>query len=268
MNKFTMPRIDRVKSPFVRTSVTTVLVLVIVCVCFNFLMFRSDLIMSVDAETLQPATAHKSMSVTQMQEIIEAQKNSFRINGITPGLSILQGDTIDFSSALSEAGCGNFCYTYMGWQLDTNQASDIVQFRNKYYPNWDKVNGDASAWNEEGFGIIEGRYVVATTHEKDGGLCVVGQEFDIYLENGEVIPCVCGETKSNRDSNWTRWGHVHGTDYKSLSTIEFLVDKRTWYSSSKGGQASSMHANAGTANFHPEWKSPIVKIIKGDILEY
>ena len=161
-------------------------------------------------------------------------------------------DVIDCTNVLSAVGATRFCYTYMGWQMITNPRSPQYALRQEYFPDWDSVTGSTSAFDEAGFAILNGRYVVATTDADDGGLFHVGDEFTAVLENGENISCIVGEVKSIKDDNWTQYGHLHGD---GLCMIEFLVDKEMWYPEN--------HSNPGTNNCMPQWKSPIVKLIKG-----
>ena len=103
-------------------------------------------------------------------------------------------------------------------------------------------------FDDEGFGIINGRYVIACTTTFGG----VGDYIDFYLQDGTVLACVIGDIKSESDANWTRFGHT--TPPNGLSVVEFVVDKTSWYGSG--------HANPGTPSCHPEWKQQIVSASK------
>lgn len=201
--------------------------------------------------------------------VITRDKSYYNTGGSGGGEGTLTGGTVlDFTAG------GNFecpysnCNTYMGWQMITvpgssNQASLITS----HFSNWGNTGGsnkdnpgDDSAFDSEGFGKIDGRYVVATTWKNNGGIANIGDKIDVYLENGVIIKCIVGDIKSSGDSTWTKWGHMSGSQ---VSTIEFIVNRNNstttkWYS---GGHGS--HANPGTANCHPEWKSDIVKIMVG-----
>ena len=124
-------------------------------------------------------------------------------------------------------------FTYMGWQCITSPSSAQYKLREDAGMNF----------NSDGIGIINGRYVIActTTYGK------VGDYLDVVQSDGTVIPCIIGDIKSSGDSGCNKWGHNNGQN-----VIEFVVDKNTWYSSSKGGSASSMHANPGSSSFMPE----------------
>lgn len=125
------------------------------------------------------------------------------------------------------------CYTYMGWQLITDETSAQYALRERAGMNFD----------QEGFGIIDGRYVVAVTD----AIGVIGDYVDFYLADGTVLQCVVGDRKNAGDANATTYGHVHGGD---LSVVEFVVDEDSWYPTG--------HANPGTDECHPEWDQPVV----------
>ncbi len=130
------------------------------------------------------------------------------------------------------------CYTYMGWQTITSPSSNQYKLREAAGMNFD----------DEGFGIINGRYVIACTTTFGG----VGDYIDFYLQDGTILACVIGDIKSESDANWTRFGHT--TPPNGLSVVEFVVDKTSWYGSG--------HANPGTPSCHPEWKQQIVSASK------
>lgn len=128
------------------------------------------------------------------------------------------------------------CYTYMGWQLITNTSSK----------QW-KLRQDAGTkFDEEGFGRINGYYVIACTTT----IGQVGDYIDFTLESGEVLHTIVGDIKSSGDSNWRPYGHYYAPN--ALSVVEFVVDKNSWYANGVGA-----HANPGTPSCHPEWAGQI-----------
>jgi len=131
------------------------------------------------------------------------------------------------------AGLGGV-HSYMGWQCITSPSSAQYKLRAAKGQNF----------NSEGFGIIDGRYTIACTTT----FGQVGDAVDFYKANGKVLKCIIADIKNPTDKGCNTWGHLDGK-----CIVEFVVDKRTWYSSSKGGAAASMHANPGTASCHPEW---------------
>lgn len=186
--------------------------------------------------------------------------------------TLVGGTVLDFTSG------GNFacpyanCNTYMGWQMISVNpgTSEQAKFITDHFSNWGTTGGknykyadnpgDASAFDSEGFGVVDGRYVVATTWKRDGGIANIGDKIDVYLESGVILKCIVGDIKSSGDKTWTKWGHMTDSE---VSTIEFIVNRNNpstvkWYTNRSGS-----HANPGTAKCHPEWDSNIVKIMVG-----
>lgn len=126
-------------------------------------------------------------------------------------------------------------HSYMAWQLLTRAGTDQLRFR----------MDTGMPFNDEGFGIVNGRYVIACTDTFGG----VGDYIDFYQEDGLVIPCVIGDIKNQNDSGCNEWGHLNGR-----CIVEFVVDRSMWY-----GRG---HANPGTPQCHPEWNKNIVKAQK------
>lgn len=165
-----------------------------------------------------------------------ADKASFFIHPNYPSTASGTGRVEDPSSgeiAIDYGGRSN-CYTYMGWQMITAPDSAQYKLREAAGMNFD----------DEGFGIIAGRYVIACTTTFGS----VGDYIDFFLADGTVLPCVIGDIKSESDANWTPYGHATGAN--GLSVIEFVVDKQSWYGSG--------HANPGTASCHPEWAQQVI----------
>lgn len=126
-------------------------------------------------------------------------------------------------------------YTYMGWQLITDQTSPQYELREQAGMNFDS----------EGFGKIGNRYVIACTDPNDGGLFgTVGDYIDWVMPGGATLYTIVGDTKDPSDPNWIPLGH---TDGDAVCVIEFVVDKDTWYT-------TPMHVNPGNPTCHPEWK--------------
>lgn len=164
-------------------------------------------------------------------------------------------DTDDFSTSLSNTsdnsgltsltdgkiitlpdGLGSV-HSYMGWQCITSKSSNQYKLRESAGMNFD----------EEGFGKIGDRYVVATTTTFGN----VGDYIDVVQEDGTVIKCIIGDIKAQGKEGCNEWGHNNGH-----CVVEFVVDKSTWYS---GGSGS--HVNPGTSTCHPEWNQNITHIV-------
>ena len=133
------------------------------------------------------------------------------------------------------AGMGT-THTYMAWQLCTaigTPQNNLLQMEGKF--------------DEEGFGRIDGRYVIACTTTFGN----VGDYVDFYRADGSVLQTVIGDIKNQNDPGCNMWGHLNGQ-----AVVEFIVDENTWY--------HPYHENPGTASCHPEWGSsnPIVSAVK------
>lgn len=165
------------------------------------------------------------------------------------------GDSVYDSSAISgteiiiPAEYSSQCYTYMGWQTVTSTSSNQMALRVKYFPTFTRGAECDDAFDGNGFGMIEGRYVVAVS----AGIGDTGDLLDAYLENGAIIPCIVGDAKSSGDADYTPYGHLKSG---SLNVIEFIVDKRSWYNPYK--------ENSFITQTHPNWDSKVVKVVKGE----
>lgn len=148
---------------------------------------------------------------------------------------------IDYTSPYTGRQLQNV-YTYMGWQLITDSTSEQYRLR----------AAAGQTFDSEGFGKIDGRYVIACTdpHWNGGLFGTIGDYVDFELANGTVLHCCVGDEKNHEDRAWIPIGHITDEDSPqtgtAVSVIEFVVDTSTWY-------GSPMHANPGTPTCHPEW---------------
>lgn len=154
------------------------------------------------------------------------------------GASITAGTSVELPSGIGAV------HSYMGWQTITSTTSNQYKLMQQSGMNFD----------EEGFGRINGRYVIACTSTYGN----VGDYVDFYQEDGSVIQCIIGDIKNQNDTGCNEWGHSNGQN-----VIEFVVDKNSWYSTEKGGNASNMHINPGNQGCHPEWNKNITKVVNG-----
>ncbi len=129
-------------------------------------------------------------------------------------------------------------HTYMGWQCITARSSDQYKLIESAGMNFD----------EQGFGKIGDRYVVATTTTFGN----VGDYIDVVQEDGTIIKCIIGDIKSQGDANCNKWGHSNGVD-----VVEFVVDRSSWYGTNKS-----------VVGYHPDWNKNIDSIInKGNYFD-
>lgn len=116
--------------------------------------------------------------------------------------------------------------TYMGWQLITAKGTKQYELKEK----------TGMPFDSEGFGKVNGRYVLAMT-PKYGQ---VGDYVDAKMTDGSVIKGILGDMKNTSDPGANEWGHDNGN-----TVLEFVVDKNSWY---------NKKSNPGTDGNHPEWK--------------
>ena len=118
--------------------------------------------------------------------------------------------------------------TYMAWQKIT-AVSEQLDFKIATGMPFDSL----------GFGVVNGRYVVATT-EKFGR---IGDMYDFTLENGTVIRTIKGDYKNGSDPGCNEWGHNDGA-----TVLEFVVDIAQWPDV----------VTKNPPDVHPEWRSRVV----------
>lgn len=119
--------------------------------------------------------------------------------------------------------CGG-TYTYEKW--NTNWTSGTYQ---------KALHDQYESYDEEGFGKIGDRYVIACTTTFGR----VGDLIDFELSDGTVIKTVMGDAKNQNDAGCNLYGHLNGNN-----VIEFIVNGDLWY---------GKKANPGTSANHPEW---------------
>ncbi len=103
--------------------------------------------------------------------------------------------------------------------------------------------------NEDGFRMINGRYMIATG---SGVSHDIGRYIDIVLENGTVIPCVIGDAKDDAHTDQ----EFHIMTKKSHCVSEFLVDTSV--------MNPDLLLSGNMSNYREEWNSEVVKFILYD----
>lgn len=132
------------------------------------------------------------------------------------------GKTITLPSGLGDV------YSYMGWEMITYRGTRQYELRVR----------SGEPYDRNGFGVINGRYVIACTST----FGEIGDEVDFVLGNGKVIHAIIGEYKSFKDKDCNTWGHEYGH-----CVVEFCVNKGSWYGSGKS-----------ITRYHPEWANTTV----------
>lgn len=200
---------------------------------FNVTQAANTLISNLDALTTDLSTVSTNIN-SYASQIIALDVNDFGSSSFENYLSSIGGTAITLPS-----GLGN-TFTYMGWQCITAKSSMQYKLKEAAGMNFD----------EEGFGRVGDRYVVATTTT----FGKVGDYIDVVQADGSVLKCIIGDIKNQNDSGCNQWGHYNGQN-----VIEFVVDKGSWYGKKD---------NPGTPSNHPEWRQTITQIVnKGNYFE-
>lgn len=132
------------------------------------------------------------------------------------------GKTITLPEGLGDV------YSYMGWNMITYHGTRQYELRIQ----------SGEPYDRNGFGVINGRYVIACTST----FGEIGDEVDFVLKNGKVIHAIIGEHKDMDDPDCNTWGHEYGH-----CVVEFCVNKASWYGSGKS-----------ITRYHPEWANTTV----------
>ena len=130
--------------------------------------------------------------------------------------------------------CGDV-FSYMGWQLITDKTSD----------DWKLIEKAGRNYDDEGYGIVDGCYVIACTWQKQDGIGLIGDYIDFQLDDGTIISCIMGDVKGrgNPKEPVTVWGHNDGR-----CVVEFIVDCNTWYEPGWPSYKKGKHTNPGQGN--------------------
>ena len=186
--------------------------------------WRFDILMKDEASCNQWGRRKGTVTMVAWSEDFQV------LSPILDAVNSLTGKTINVPPGLGKV------HTYMGWQMITNTSSKQYKL----------MKASGMPFDSEGYGKIEGRYVVATTSTYG----TIGDYVDFYQENGTIIHGIIGDEKNQNDRGCTKWGHDGGQ-----CIVEFVVNKNTWYHTG--------HSNPGTKGNHPEWHSNITKVVNG-----
>ena len=134
-----------------------------------------------------------------------------------------------------KSGCKSWKKTYMPYTAVTCKASKQYELLNSDMASTDVYTG---------LRMYNGRCCVAIGTSYGYS---VGDYIDVILDNGNVIPCVVGDIKSDRDTDSSR--SFNATDG---SVVEFIVDYTIF---------QNLKDNTGTVNWIPGFDGSVVKIV-------
>lgn len=136
------------------------------------------------------------------------------------------------------------CYGEKGWFIVDGDAGHWVSVgagsgQKAVHDAW----VGAGCEYEDGFAVLDGRYLIATTvlFGKPGDMV------DFYLEDGTVLNCTIADTKCEEVTDWDNnpanmWGHLDGR-----CVVEFEVHPQFYF----------QFGNPGTDEWHPELQQSV-----------
>lgn len=127
--------------------------------------------------------------------------------------------------------CGSV-HPFMGWSCITDPTT----------AQW-KLKQEAEAYDENGFGMIHGRYAVAMKPYYGE----IGDYIDVIQNDGVEYHCIIVDYKGMENESTDGWlaTYAHGNN----DIIEFVVDKDSWYGTDKT-----------VLQYHPEFGRNIAEI--------
>lgn len=131
------------------------------------------------------------------------------------------------------AGVGSV-HSYMAWNCVTDPTT-------KQY----KLRVEAEAYDENDFGKIGDRYVVAVKPYYGK----IGDYIDVIQEDDSVLRCIIGDYKG--DENEEKDGENSKYYHHDRSVVEFIVNGYAWYNS---------ECPRTVYDYHPEWQQNIKSI--------
>ncbi len=166
------------------------------------------------AQTVQPVP-----QPTSQPQVIErsAQQQFFSANvgPAAPGNTSV-GSAVEIPMAVHQNGLTKSFTKYTGFHW--------VYAQGEVFNQWVSAGSQSS----NGLATLNGKYLVAVT-KKFGQ---VGDNIDIILDDGQVIPAIIADTKNPGDSNYTEWGHALAGGNRCIDVIEWetVVNTRNEFS--------------------------------------
>ena len=139
--------------------------------------------------------------------------------------------------------------TFEAWDYPMGNVGSHWDYSSKQYEFWKKADG-LNSFDSDGFGVVNGSYVVAVTSTFGN----VGDFIIVELENGTKIPCVIGDEKNQDDPGCNKYGHINGQ-----CILEFMGKTSKWYGKGFGDP---------TMKFKPEWYGEAVVRITNTGVNY
>ncbi len=192
---------------------------------------------------IDTATAYKDGDEKAKNMIVSLDSNG-KINITQKGLanSGTPISSVEIPNNINQSGYTVTCYGEDGWHLGgSSKGTPIADgtgqkaVHEKWVADGARYKNGIAVLNVDG--VDHYLIAVAPTYGKNG------DNLTVHLKNGEEIPCIIADTKSTRDSNYTKYGHAKSGG--TINVLEFEVDTNKYNSS----------GNPTTKKWNLEWDS-------------
>ena len=189
------------------------------------------------------AAAYKDGDEKAKKMIVSLDSNG-KINIIQKGMANSGNpiSSVEIPDKINQSGYTVTCYGKDGWHLGgSSKGTPIANgtgqkaVHEKWVADGARYKNGIAVLNIDG--VDHYLIAVAPTYGKSG------DNLTVHLKNGEEIPCVIADTKSSRDSNYTKYGHAKAGG--AINILEFEVDTNKYNSSE----------NPTTDKWNLEWDS-------------
>ena len=199
---------------------------------------------------IDTATAYKEGDDKAKNQLLSLD-NEGRINIVQKGIanSGTPISSVDIPDNINQSGYTVTCYGEDGWHLGGSSKGTPIANGTGQKAVHEKWVADGARY-KNGIAVLDvdgvDHYLIAVAPTYGNS----GDNLTVHLKNNEEIPCIIADTKSTRDSNYTKYGHAKAGGL--INVLEFEVDTNKYNSS----------GNPTTDSWNLEWDSTsaVVKI--------
>ena len=199
---------------------------------------------------IDTATAYKEGDDKAKNQLLSLD-NEGRIKIVQKGIanSGTPISSVDIPDNINQSGYTVTCYGEDGWHLGGSSKGTPIANGTGQKAVHEKWVADGARY-KNGIAVLDvdgvDHYLIAVAPTYGNS----GDNLTVHLKNNEEIPCIIADTKSTRDSNYTKYGHAKAGGL--INVLEFEVDTNKYNSS----------GNPTTDSWNLEWDSTsaVVKI--------
>ena len=220
-------------------------------ICENCLEIFTDVDKRIDLLTdnfatlgnylIDTATAYKDGDEKAKNMIVSLDSNG-KINIRQKANSGTPISSVEIPDNINQSGYTVTCYGEDGWHLGGSRKGTPIAngtgqkaVHEKWVADGARYKNGIAVLNVDG--VDHYLIAVAPTYGKNG------DNLTVHLKNGEEIPCIIADTKSTRDSSYTKYGHAKSG--RTINVLEFEVDTNKYNSL----------GNPTTEKWNLEWDS-------------